>query len=355
MRASLASLLSNSRLSVEDWLQRPLGGQWPTNLSRKGIMACARPDCEKLPNRKDVRLRPGCADGKRRVLKIARGATQPARRAVVWGNSECTLSTRATRNSDEVRYPWSKSESVRATARRVVRRSPVAPKSADYWPGEKAKSRPDVPSPEGEPCGEPGEVCLSVALLQSDPPPHVRDEKWAEAFYSPPASEPHRLAGGSGSEPRYPLCVWGVSQDTLRDLYGASDASSWRGEPFRNGSCPVRLKVLRGLGCAVFVVCPVGARPCTVVPPLVACPSRSRDGSWRPKPRRRSGGCCAPNSVVCFEARSEPGRTRRTAIHVHGYDPGARDPRNWRSCGFGGSRRRFTATGRRCGHGFRHS
>ena len=40
----------------------------------------------------------------------------------------------------------------------------------------------------------------------------------------------------------FPLCALGLSQDTLRDLPGASDASSWWGEPSEIGRAPRDLK-----------------------------------------------------------------------------------------------------------------
>ena len=133
----------------------------------------------------------------------------------------------ASNNSDEVRHPWPKRKSVRVTARRLVRGPPGAPKSVDYRPGEMAKSSPDAPFPEGEPFGEPGEVCQDVALLQSDLSPRARKKKWAEASVSPPPSVSPRLAGGPERMPKIPLCVMSIPQDTMRYLFGDLDASSW--------------------------------------------------------------------------------------------------------------------------------
>ena len=141
MRTSFVSVLEKSGWAVEDWLLCPPGGSRPFELSRKGIIVCARPDCEKCPNRKDVCPRPVCVDCKRRVLKIVRGVTQLACRFVVWSDSECMWLIRATRNSDEVRNPRPKRESVRATARRMVRGCPVALKSVDCCPVPKCRPR----------------------------------------------------------------------------------------------------------------------------------------------------------------------------------------------------------------------
>ena len=74
--------------------------------------------------------------------------------------------------------------------------------------------------------------------MQSDLSPRARDKKLTGASYSPKALVTHRLAGASASVPEYPLCALGRSQDTLRDLYGASDAPSWWYEPFEMGRAP---------------------------------------------------------------------------------------------------------------------
>ena len=124
------------------------------------------------------------------------------------------------------------------TARRFARRRPGALKSADFWPGGRTKSRPDVQFRKANRFGEPGEVCQDVALLQSALSPRGRERGWAKASCPPPPSAPLRLAGGLEPTPKFPLCALGIPQYTLRDLYGSFDASSSWDELFEMGRAP---------------------------------------------------------------------------------------------------------------------
>ena len=76
MRATLASLLEESGLRAEDSLRGPQTGPWSSELSRAGIVACARPDCDECPRRQDICSHPGCIARKSRTLLIVRGITQ---------------------------------------------------------------------------------------------------------------------------------------------------------------------------------------------------------------------------------------------------------------------------------------
>ena len=148
MRAALASALIESGLPQQT-------GSWPSELSCAGSVVCTRPDCKKCLYRANARPFPGCSERERRMLMIARGITQLARRLDVWGDHECAWLLRATHSSDEVRRPESMRESVRVSGRRLVRGSPLVPESVDFSPGESTQD---------------------VVALQSDLSAHAREE-----------------------------------------------------------------------------------------------------------------------------------------------------------------------------------
>ena len=75
---------------------------------------------------------PGCAQRKKRVVLVIRGATQLAHRLDVLGNNECKWLLRATHNSDETRNPSEVRRSVGTTTRGLVRGSPTVGQYADY-------------------------------------------------------------------------------------------------------------------------------------------------------------------------------------------------------------------------------
>ena len=68
--------------------------------------------------------------------------------------------------------------------------------------------------------------------------PHARDMQWSELSDPPPELATDRAPGGAGPMLTSPLRALGRYQDALRDLYGATDASSWRGKPFEMGRAP---------------------------------------------------------------------------------------------------------------------
>ena len=211
---------------------------------------------------------------------------------------------RATHNSAEVRRPGSKRKSVRATGRRLVRGSKLASESVDYWPGKKATSRPPVSFPAGEPCSEPGGSFQNAVALQSDLSAHTRVRDWSELSYPPPDSATDRLNGSKGPAPEFPLRASGSPQGTLQQLCGASDAYPRRDESFEMGRAPFGSEYCT----VVRVGCPVGTPPCPGVPPPVACPPRSRDGSRVPQPCLRSGAHRVPYCGVRFVAGRDTGR-----------------------------------------------
>ena len=225
MRRALAPILKEFGMSVGDCLLWPPTSPWPFGLSCIGSVVCAKTDCRTCPRREDVRPLPGCSPWERRTLMIALGVTQLVRRLGVWGDPECMWLLRATHNSDEVRHPESIRKSFRAPACSVVRGFPLVPGSTDYWPGVKSESRPDVPPPAGEPCGEPGDSPRIVATLQSDLPAHGRKKMRSKRAYPPPASVPARLNGADGPVPPLPVCTLGLPEGTAGELLGAADAA----------------------------------------------------------------------------------------------------------------------------------
>ena len=200
MRATFVFALEKSGLSAKEWLQRPQAVPWFCELSREGVVTCARVDwAKKNLGREDVCPRPGCAKCKR-MLSIVRGVTQLACCLEVWGDPECIWLHRATHNSDEVRHPGSKRKAARATGRRLGRGSTYAPESVERWPDKKEESRPSATFPAGEPCSEPGESFQNAFVLQSGLSPNTREKKWSKLSYPLPASVADRSAPGAGAE-----------------------------------------------------------------------------------------------------------------------------------------------------------
>ena len=126
--------------SVEDWLLSPADGVWDFNLSRKGLRPCS-PDCELRTPGVTWCDPPGCPARKGHVLLGLRGATQLACRLNVLGDSECVWLLRATRNSGDVRDPFEKRRSSRATARRLVRGLPSVEASEDQGEGDQSEDQ----------------------------------------------------------------------------------------------------------------------------------------------------------------------------------------------------------------------
>ena len=97
------------------------------------------------------RPNPGCADSRRHVVLVIRGVTQMASRLKTSDNPSRNWMLRATHNSDETRFPFDERRSTPTTARRLVRGDPKVDGPFDFWPGARAKMRPDASCPDGEP------------------------------------------------------------------------------------------------------------------------------------------------------------------------------------------------------------
>ena len=156
----------------------------------------------------------------------------------MWGDHECMGLLCATHNVDEVRHPESMRKSARVPDRRLVRGTSRAPKSADYWLGVEAESRPPATFPEVVPFGEPGELPQSVVALQADLSVHACTRPWSEWLLPYPAPVAARLHGGNEPAPKFPLRTLGPHVGAVRETFGSADAFSWRGESSEMGRAP---------------------------------------------------------------------------------------------------------------------
>ena len=103
---------------------------------------------------------------------------------------------RACRGSDNSRTPQSRRESVKTTARRLVRGLPQYDASVDYWPGQEALNRQHVASTVAEPQAEPPDVQPDrVVLLDAFLVPSARMRGAARKVLSPATSVTARLQG----------------------------------------------------------------------------------------------------------------------------------------------------------------
>ena len=129
MRNTLVPLLPKAPDPANWWVNAPWTGEWPFALSRKGCKE--KPGNEKKGRAQGWRENAGCIECRRHVVLVIRGATQLACRLKNVGNPSRTWLLRATRSSDESRFPFAKRRSELTTTRRVVRGGPGDPKSVD--------------------------------------------------------------------------------------------------------------------------------------------------------------------------------------------------------------------------------
>ena len=95
-------------------------------------------DRTETANAQDWRPNEGCPECRRHVVLAIRGGAQLAFRLGTLDNPPCNWMIRATRSSGETRFPFEKRQAAPATARRMVRGSPLVAESCDFWPGTKA-------------------------------------------------------------------------------------------------------------------------------------------------------------------------------------------------------------------------
>ena len=145
---------------------------------------------------------------------------------------------RATHRSDESRFPFDKRRSALPTARRIVRGSPINPKSVDWWPGLKASNFPAVPTPSDEPLGEPSDVSTDRVVLRKSLSIRANPFNVSGEFHSPPPCVRDYFRGEPAAAPQFPLCDLGLTRDEVQKLHGPADADTWWDSPLHLGRVP---------------------------------------------------------------------------------------------------------------------
>ena len=116
-------------------------GKWPFPITCESRMR----DCSA----------PGCPKCKCRVVTIVRGTAQLAFRLL--GSDTPEL------GADNLRAPHSARQSIKTTARCLIRGFPSREASRDYWPGAKALDRPAAERIVAGPQAEPSESNVDMA------------------------------------------------------------------------------------------------------------------------------------------------------------------------------------------------
>ena len=177
---------------------------------------------------------------------VIRGVTAMACRLNAMGDEECKRLLRATHDSGEVRNPGCRRQSVRTSARRMVRGSPSVAACEDQWPGVNATRRPAFAFLEGELRAQPVESQHKFASSESDLSVRARKVQPSEPMWPPPQCVTDRFAGKQVGVPPFPLRALGLGRDELKVLRGEDDESDWWARrSIRNGSRAVRFEVLR--------------------------------------------------------------------------------------------------------------
>ena len=184
------------------------------------------------------RSTPGCPDCRRHVVFVIRGATQLACRLKTLGNQSRNWTLRATRSSDEGRFPFGKRRSAGTTARRRVGGHPDAECSVDLWPGAKTCRRPEASRPVGEPQAEPSASVKTPVVPKKGVSAHAKKCDSPGEYHSPPSCAEERLYGKGARAPKCPLCDLGRSRDEVEKLRGRPGAREWRGAEFQLGRAP---------------------------------------------------------------------------------------------------------------------
>ena len=274
---------------MDCWSRDPIAGDWPFPLSCKGCNG-SKSLGRSAKAAQGWRPNPGCRDCRRHVVLVIRGVTQLACRLKTLGNPSRNWTLRATRSSDETRFPFDKRRSEPTTARRLVRGDPEVGGPFDFWPGS-VELRPEACCPEGEPQAEPPATAKIPAALKKSRSAHAKRGK-SEDEYRPPSvlrgllSERERAASAS-APPVRPVCRRRSSgQGSL-----APRRQGLVGYRVPSGSCSVWLEILCRLACPVRVFCPCGARVgagLRVIASFAGCPT-----AWRERSRfqGRAPGC----------------------------------------------------------------
>ena len=103
-------------------------------------------------------------------------------------NSDLAWPLRACRGVEDSCEPHSTRESVKTTARRLVRGSPECDASFDFWPGQKTFNRPAAGSTVAEPQAEPSDVLSDRAVaLDAELALHARRRQSASGLRTFPS------------------------------------------------------------------------------------------------------------------------------------------------------------------------
>ena len=183
-------MLARGNMSVEQWLSEPFEGERPFPLSRKA----RRVPQNVLEGPTPVQswwLNPACPACKRPVVSVIRGVAQLACRPRVADDCECVRMLRATRKSEEARYPSGRRRPTRISARRLVRGPAAVVSSVDFWPRPQARNRPPAAYPGGEPRTEPPAAQKPAVVLKSSTSPHAKSGE-ARGDLRPPPVVRHR-------------------------------------------------------------------------------------------------------------------------------------------------------------------
>ena len=145
---------------------------------------------------------------------------------------------RAAHSSDETRFPFEKRQSVPATARRLVRGSPLVAESCDLRPDSEACSLSPVVCPDGEPQAEPSENATVQVVSKRSRSAHAAKCNSKAEYHSLPPRVASRLAGKEVSAPPYPLCDLGLHPDEAKKVREPYGTEARRGEKFKTGRAP---------------------------------------------------------------------------------------------------------------------
>ena len=151
--------------------------------------------------------------------------------------------SRAYRGADELRDPHSRRACAQTTGRRLVRATPVAQESSDFWPGVKAAGRPPPVRPALEPQAESSDE--STPAVSSFAEVFMEGPCAASAAQGPRGPAPPTfvrqiLSEGapSGAAPRFPLCTLCLSASELKRVLPCVAGAQWWGQPLEWGRRP---------------------------------------------------------------------------------------------------------------------